>query len=173
MVIADAAHSIGGVYCHQTVGTLTDVTIFSFHSVKNITTGEGGAVCINLPEEFDSSFEYKYLKSLSLNGQNKSAFEKNQPGAWKYDIIDQGFKVNMPDLCAAVGLAQIRQYENVLLPEREKIFEIYDDFFSAYKWAIKPLAKNKQSKSSHHLYMLRIDGISENQKKQNISRITF
>lgn len=171
LVIADAAHSIGGLYYNESVGRLTDATVFSFHSVKNITTGEGGAVCINLPKEFDSQSEYKFLKSLSLNGQNKSAFEKSKSGSWKYDIIDQGLKINMPDVCAAIGLAQIRQYQKSLLPEREKIFKTYDDFFSNYEWAIIPLAKNNYSKSSYHLYMLRVAGSSEDQRDEIIAQI--
>ncbi len=67
--------------------------------------GAAGAIAINLPAPFDNEEEYTFLKALALNGQNKSAFEKNVPGAWRYDIIDQGLKVNMPDLNAAVGLA--------------------------------------------------------------------
>ena len=109
MVLADAAHSIGAIYKNKPVGIVADVTIFSLHSVKNITTGEGGAVCLNLPKNFSNAEEYKFLKALSINGQTKSAFEKNQVGGWRYDIIAQGLKVNMPDICASVGLAQIRK----------------------------------------------------------------
>ncbi len=102
MVLADAAHSIGATYKGKPVGTISDIAIFSLHSVKNITTGEGGAICLNLPENFSCEEEYKFLKALSINGQTKSAFEKNQVGGWRYDIIAQGLKVNMPDICASV-----------------------------------------------------------------------
>ncbi len=171
LVLSDAAHSIGAIYRGEMVGKVTDSTVFSFHSVKNITTGEGGAVCLNLPEPFDCQKEYKYLKALSLNGQNKSAFEKNKPGAWKYDIIDQGIKVNMPDICAAIGLAQIRIYKDLLLPERKKIFQFYNAFFSHYKWAITPVSQNEFKESSCHLYMLRIKGITEKQRDQIIHNL--
>ena len=60
------------------------------------------------------------MKILSLNGQTKSAFEKNQLGGWKYDIIKMGLKVNMPDICAAIGLSQLRIYNKTLLPRRKK-----------------------------------------------------
>jgi len=81
LVVSDAAHSIGSTYHGKPNGKLADATVFSLHSVKNITTGEGGAICLNLPAPFDNEEEYTFLKALSLNGQNKSAFEKNVPGA--------------------------------------------------------------------------------------------
>lgn len=95
LVLADAAHSIGAYYKDKPVGAVADVTVFSFHSVKNITTGEGGAICLNLPQPFNHQEEYRFLKAISLNGQTKSAFEKNQVGGWRYDIIEQGLKANM------------------------------------------------------------------------------
>ena len=122
LVISDAAHSLGAKYKSKNIGSVTDITIFSFHSVKNITTGEGGAICLKLPNSFDSEEEYKFLKALSLNGQNKSAFDKNKIGGWRYDIIDQGLKINMTDVNAAIGLAQIRKYKSKLLLERKTIF---------------------------------------------------
>lgn len=123
LVLVDAAHSIGAQYKGRPSGTLADATVFSLHSVKNVTTGEGGAICLSLPYPFDNAKEYQFLKTFALNGQNKSAFEKNQVGGWRYDIIAQGLKVNMPDICAAVGLAQIRKYLSQLLPERKQILK--------------------------------------------------
>jgi len=70
--------------------------VFSFHAVKNVTTAEGGAVCLNLPEPFNNQEEYDFLRCVSLNGQTKDAFVKSKAGSWKYDIIYQGFKINMP-----------------------------------------------------------------------------
>ena len=172
LVMADAAHSLGAYSHGKPVGTLADITVFSLHSVKNITTGEGGAICLNLPESFDQSTEYTYLKALSLNGQNKSAFEKNQPGAWKYDIIDQGLKVNMPDICASVGLAQIKKYKSELLPERKSIFQHYDVFFKKLNWAIVPPSFDESRESSCHLYLLRINGITELQRDEMIYYIS-
>jgi dTDP-4-amino-4,6-dideoxygalactose transaminase len=173
LVMADAAHSIGAHSHGKTVGNLADITVFSMHSVKNITTGEGGAICLNLPDSFNHAEEYKFLKALSLNGQNKSAFEKNQPGAWKYDIIDQGLKVNMPDICASVGLAQIKKYKSELLPERKAIFQYYDTFFKELDWALVPLSINESKESSYHLYLLRIKDISETQRDEMIHYISM
>jgi dTDP-4-amino-4,6-dideoxygalactose transaminase len=172
LVLADAAHSIGAFYKANPVGTLADVSIFSLHSVKNITTGEGGAICLNLPAPFSHDEEYKFLKALSINGQTKSAFEKNQVGGWRYDIIAQGLKVNMPDLCASVGLAQIRKYQSTLLPERRKIFRFYNECFSKYDWAILPLGETEERVSSFHLYLLRIKNTTEAQRDQIIQKVS-
>lgn len=171
LVLSDAAHSIGARYKGKPNGQQADATVFSLHSVKNVTTGEGGAICLNLPAPFDNEAEYQFLKAFALNGQNKSAFEKNQPGAWRYDIIDQGLKVNMPDICAAIGLAQIRKYQSELLPDRKRIFEQYNRAFSNYDWAQLPLYKNADQESSCHLYMLRIQGITEAQRDAIIVEI--
>lgn len=173
LVLSDAAHSIGAAYHGKDCGLCADVTVLSFHSVKNITTGEGGAICLNLPEPFDHTQEYTFLKALALNGQTKSAFEKNQPGAWRYDIIAQGLKINMPDICAAIGLAQIRKYRDELLPERIRIFEQYDAAFRQHDWAIlPPLRDDAGSVSSAHLYLLRIKGYTEAQRDAMIQRIS-
>ena len=161
LLISDAAHSIGSTYKGQPNGQQADAAIFSLHSVKNITTGEGGAICINLPAPFDNDAEYLFLRAFALNGQTKSAFEKNQPGAWRYDIIDQGMKVNMPDIGAAIGLAQVRKYQSTLLPDRKRIFARYQDGFAGRDWAILPVSKNGERESSCHLYMLRIAGVDE------------
>jgi len=172
LVLADAAHSLGAYYEGKETGVLADVSIFSFHSVKNVTTGEGGGICLNLPKPFNNSEDVIFLRALSLNGQNKSAFDKDQIGGWKYDIIDQGMKVNMPDLCASVGLAQIRKYRSVLLPERKRIFDFYTSFFSAYDWAIIPTYEIGATVSSYHLYLLRIKGITEDQRDLMIDIIS-
>jgi dTDP-4-amino-4,6-dideoxygalactose transaminase len=172
LILADAAHSLGGVYDGKETGTIADISIFSFHSVKNVTTGEGGGICLNLPEPFDNSEELIFLRAFSLNGQNKSAYDKDQIGGWKYDIIDQGMKANLPDICAAVGLAQIRKYKSILLPERRKIFEFYSEALKQYNWAIIPTYDSGNNFSSYHLYLLRIKGINEQQRDQMIDVIS-
>ena len=108
---------------------------------------------------------------MSLNGQNKSAFEKNSTGGWKYDITTNGLKINMPDINAAIGLAQIKKYKHVLLPEREKIFLKYNSVFSKHSWAILPTFVVNNRKSSCHLYQLRIKGFEEEQRDELISRL--
>lgn len=172
LVISDAAHSIGGQYKGKQSGKLTDITIFSFHAVKNITTAEGGAICLNLPGSFNNEEEFKLMKLYTLNGQNKDAFTKSQAGGWKYDILFAGLKVNMPDICAAIGLAQIRKYKEVLLVERERVAKRYHAFFSQYPFFQLPMLEDKERKSSFHLYALRINSISEVQRDLIIESVT-
>lgn len=166
LVVADAAHSIGATFEGKESGSLADITIFSFHAVKNITTAEGGAVCVNLPQPFDNDEVYKKLRLWTLNGQSKDAFTKSQGGgdSWKYDILFQGLKINMPDICAAIGLAQIKKYKNQLLAERKSIAEAYTQFFSDKAWAELPVMKSNERESSYHLFALRFRGISEAQR---------
>ncbi len=172
LVVSDAAHSIGASYNGAASGKLTDITIFSFHAVKNITTAEGGAICINLPKPIDNEDEYKLMKLYTLNGQNKDAFTKSQAGGWKYDILFAGLKVNLPDLGAAVGLAQIRKYDSFLLLERKRVAFRYHDFFSKFEFFELPPLKDKTRESCYHLYALRIRAISESQRDFMIEEIT-
>jgi dTDP-4-amino-4,6-dideoxygalactose transaminase len=172
LVLSDAAHSIGAYYNGLPACHLADITIFSFHAVKNITTAEGGAICLNLPDSFDNEAEYKLMKLYTLNGQNKDAFSKTQGGGWKYDILFAGLKINMPDLCAAVGLAQIRKYASDLLPLRKKIANYYQSFFCQYPFFELPPLLTSNRESSYHLYALRIVNISEDQRDQIIDEIT-
>lgn len=172
LVLADAAHSLGAFYNKVPSGRLSDMTVFSFHAVKNITTAEGGAITLNLPEPFRNDEIYSTLRLWSLNGQTKDAFTKTTGGGWRYDIVYPGFKINMPDVLAAIGLAQFRQYASKLLPERKKIFARYAEAFSKRPWAEIPQWSNEYKSSSCHIFPLRIKGISEAQRDQMISFIS-
>lgn len=172
LVVSDAAHSIGAVYNGLQVGKLTDITILSFHAVKNITTAEGGAICINLPDSFSNEEEYKLMKLYSLNGQNKDALAKTLAGGWKYDILFPGLKVNLPDMCAAVGLAQIRKYKTNLILERKRVALLYEQFFKKFSFFQLPPLSNKERESCYHLFALRINLISESQRDLIIDKIT-
>ena len=172
LVISDAAHSIGAFYKGVPAGKLCDLTIFSFHAVKNITTAEGGAICLNLPDSFDNEEEYNLMKLYTLNGQNKDAFTKSQSGGWKYDILFAGLKVNMPDVCAAIGLAQIRKHDSFLIKERERVAKAYNSFFSKFEHFELPPLEDVNRKSCYHLYALRIKNCSEKKRDLIIVDIT-
>ncbi len=171
LILSDAAHSFGAVYKDSRTGSLADITVFSFHAVKNITTAEGGAVVLNLPTLFDNKQVYNTLRLWTLNGQTKDAFTKTTAGGWKYDIVYPGFKINMPDVCAAIGLAQIRRYDQ-LLDSRKEIFHFYNDFFLKQPWAIQPQYAVETSHSSCHIYPLRIKNATETERDKIIERIT-
>lgn len=172
LIISDAAHSIGAFYKGKPAGILTDITIFSFHAVKNITTAEGGAICLNLPNYFNNEDEYKLMKLYTLNGQNKDAFTKSQAGGWKYDILFAGLKVNMPDVCAAIGLGQIKKYNSFLMKERERVARAYHSFFSKYNQFELPPLEDENRKSCFHLYALRLNSCREEQRDLIIEEIT-
>ena len=171
LVVNDAAHSLGAYYRNdKRTGCETDVAIFSLHAVKNITTAEGGAICLNLPEPFDNSALYASLRQMTLNCQTKDAFSKSKAGGWKYDIVDFGMKINMPDVNAAIGLAQMRQYSDLLV-SRKRIFGQYDTAFRNYEWAVLPPSKDKEKETSYHIYALRIKEITEQQRDDMIDEI--
>lgn len=172
LIISDAAHSIGAFYKGMPAGKLTDLTIFSFHAVKNVTTAEGGAICLNLPNSFDNEEEYKLMKLYTLNGQTKDAFTKSQVGGWKYDILFAGLKVNMPDVCAAIGLAQIRKYNSLLIKERERVAKAYHTFFAKRDHFEIPPLEDENRKSCFHLYALRLNNCAEEQRDLIIEEIT-
>ena len=169
-IVADAAHSIGGIYKGARTGNQADMSSFSFHAVKNLTTAEGGAVAFNLTEFSSQELQQKF-KVSSLHGQNKDAFSKNQIGAWKYDVVEAGFKCNMTDLQAAIGLVELGRYQETL-ERRKKIFEKYQAAFCEKSWAKVPLFSSNNKTSSYHLYMLRIMDISEEQRDVIIAKIS-
>jgi dTDP-4-amino-4,6-dideoxygalactose transaminase len=172
LVLNDAAHSLGAWYeiGKNRTGSETDIAIFSLHAVKNITTAEGGAICLNLPEPFDNAALYQELRMMSLNCQTKDAFSKSKAGGWRYDVIGFGMKINMADVNAAIGLAQIRKYDE-LLKERKRVFQLYNEAFSKYNWAVLPPKEKDGRETSYHLYALRIKNFTEEKRDAIIDEI--
>ncbi|MCE5344869.1 MAG: DegT/DnrJ/EryC1/StrS family aminotransferase [Bacteroidales bacterium] len=172
LLLSDAAHSLGAVYKNKPSASIADLSVFSFHAVKNVTTAEGGAICISLPKSFSESDVYAKMRLMTLNGQTKDAYSKSKVGGWRYDIVLLGFKMNMPDVCAALGLAQIRKYKDQLLIERKRVAMQYLDRLRQYSWAITPTLKNQDKESSYHVFALRIAGFTENQRDRLIEKIS-
>ena len=159
LILADAAHSLGGNYKGKEVGSLADFTVFSFHAVKNLTTAEGAAIAINLPPNFDSKFVYRLLNIDSLHGQTKDALEKTNTNGWQYDIIMPGYKGNMTDIQSSLGLVGLKYYRTETLLRRKEIFNLYSNELKTKSWAILPTFADKKRESSYHLFLLRIKGI--------------
>ena len=171
IVINDSAHSIGAYYHQKHSGSETDIAIFSLHAVKNVTTAEGGAICMNMPAPFDNEQLYAELRMKALNCQTKDAFTKTKAGGWRYDIVGMGMKANMADVNAAIGLAQIRQYES-LLEKRKHVFETYNKAFKDEPWSILPPSIDGVRETSYHVYTLRIKDITEEQRDEIINEIS-
>jgi dTDP-4-amino-4,6-dideoxygalactose transaminase len=161
LILADAAHSLGAIYKDKKTGLLADITVFSFHAVKNLTTSEGGAIALNLPEPFDNKEIYDYLNIVTLHGQTKDALAKSVGKNWKYDVIVPGYKSNMTDLVASLGLIEIQNYDEENLARRKQIFQYYTTRFKDFDWAVIPPYKTKDYESSYHIYMIRIKNSDE------------
>ena len=164
LVLSDSAHSFGAYYKGKRAGNLTDVSVFSFHAVKNLTTAEGGAVALNLPAPFDNEALYKLLCIKTLHGQNKDALAKTQIGNWKYDILEAGYKCNMTDLAAAIGLVELERYDSDTLVRRKHITNVYQELLEKDQRLQLPLFVDQNRESCYHLFPLRIKGIREEQR---------
>ena len=171
LILSDSAHSFGASYNQSKAGSLTDVSVFSFHAVKNLTTAEGGAVALNLPLPFNNADIYSKLCISTLHGQNKDALAKTQKGNWKYDIVEAGYKCNMTDISAAIGLVELERYDNDTLIKRKSIIYNYQKAFEMDDRFELPLIETKNKTSCFHLYPLRIKGITEQQRDLIIQEI--
>ena len=169
IVIADAAHSLGARYHGKPSGSIADFTCFSFHAVKNLTTAEGGAALWRNQPFIDNDEIYKKYMLCSLHGQSKDALAKDKAGAWEYDIVEPLYKCNMTDIMAAIGLAQLERYGQ-MLKKRKAICERYDKKLCGGKF-IKPVFQTADYESSRHLYQLRIDGFSAERRNMLIEKL--
>lgn len=177
LILSDAAHSLGACYRGQKTGAVADVTVFSFHAVKNLTTAEGGAICLNLPDSFyekqgiGSESIYHELCVKSLHGQSKDAFAKTRAGAWRYDVMNAGYKCNMTDVAAAMGLVELSRYDEMILPRRKQIFDAYNQAFIHDKRFRVPTYESSEKISSYHVYTLRVNDFSETDRDAVIQKL--
>lgn len=163
LIASDAAHSFGATYKGVQMGAVADISCFSFHAVKNLTTAEGGAICFNLPDSFDHDELYKLFCIKILHGQSKDALAKMQKGAWRYDVLEPGYKCNMTDLQAAIGLVELARYAETLT-RRKEIFEQYAIGLGSEPWAEIPVREDAHRVSCCHLFQLNIKGVTEAQR---------
>lgn len=158
-VMADAAHAFGAQWHGRMCGEIADFTCFSFHAVKNFTTAEGGAATWRDLPGIDNEEIYKNYMLLSLHGQSKDALAKTQLGAWEYDIVMPGYKCNMTDIMAAIGLAQMQRYPG-LLARRKQIITRYNQVMDTLP--VSYLRHyGEDFASSGHLYLVRLNGRDE------------
>ena len=169
MVFADCAHALGANKEGKMAGEWADFTSFSFHAVKNFTTAEGGASTWKDIEGIDNEEIYKQFQLYSLHGQSKDALAKTQLGAWEYDIIGPWYKCNMTDIMAAIGLRQLDRYPG-MLERRKEIVAKYDAMCD--ELGVKHLVHSGENfNSSHHLYLTRIPGISDETRREIIIKL--
>lgn len=185
VISSDCAHSFGASRNGKMSGEIADFSSFSFHAVKNFTTAEGGAMTWKLPfgnekverhqvycgipvpfieGETWNEFIYRLSQLFSLHGQNKDALAKTKLGAWEYDIIGPWYKCNMTDVVAALGLIQFERYPKIL-QKRQEYVERYNKGIDALNFGLdadhQVVYLNHKSEnhcSSHHLYLVRLQG---------------
>ena len=169
LVFADCAHALGASKNGKMAGEFADFTDFSFHAVKNFTTAEGGAATWTDIPGIDNEEMYHQYQLYSLHGQSKDALAKTQIGAWEYDIIGPWYKCNMTDIMAAIGLRQLDRYP-VLLERRKEIIKKYDEVCDELG-VIHLQHYGKDFSSSGHLYLTRIPGASDEQRREIITKL--
>ena len=168
-VVSDAAHALGARRQGKMAGEIADFTSFSFHAVKNFTTAEGGASTWRDIPGVDNEEVYHQYQLFSLHGQNKDALAKTRLGAWEYDIIGPWYKCNMTDIMAAIGLRQLDRYEG-MLERRHEIIKKYDTMCDALGVS-RLLHEGPDHRSSGHLYLTRIPGITLEERNEIIVRM--
>jgi len=161
LVIEDAAHAVGAEYKGEKIGTIGDITTFSFYPIKNITTGEGGMVTTNNKKWADK------IRVLSLHGITSNAWKRySSKGSWYYEIMFPGYKYNMTDMQASLGIHQLKKLPK-FLESRTKFTKIYDKAFNSIPQIILPRV-DKKVKHARHLYTVLL-----NLKSLRINRDDF
>jgi perosamine synthetase len=148
-VIEDAAHAIPAWYKKRRVGAIADITCFSFYSTKPLATGEGGMVTTEKEDWAER------VRTLRLHGISKDAWKRySKGGSWYYEVIEPGFKYNMTDLQASLGIAQLRKVD-WLWEKRKEIARRYTDAFASTGCIIPPSVKADRQ-SAWHLYIIKL-----------------
>lgn len=169
LVFADCAHALGAQRHGKMAGEIADFTDFSFHAVKNFTTGEGGAATWKDIPGIDNEEIYHQYQLYSLHGQSKDALAKTQLGAWEYDIVGPWYKYNMTDIMAAIGLRQLDRYPE-MLKKRGAIIARYNSMCD--ELGVMHLEhKGEDFQSSNHLYLTRIPGIDDQRRREIIIKL--
>ncbi len=149
-VIEDAAHAFPTTYKERMIGQISDFTCFSFYATKTITTGEGGMICT------DNDGWAERCRIMALHGISKDAWKRyTAEGSWYYEIVAPGYKYNMTDVAAAMGLAQLRK-ATTMWQRRREIAQIYNQAFANHP-ALQTPTDRPDSQHAWHLYMLRLN----------------
>lgn len=149
-IIEDAAHAVHTQYKGKMIGSMSDVTCFSFYATKNLVTGEGGMITTNNEELANR------IRVLSLHGMSKNAWNRySDKGSWYYEIEEAGFKYNMTDIQAAFGLVQLNKIDDIH-EKRTAIAAKYNEAFEGIQGLTLPY-DSSEDRHAWHLYVLRVD----------------
>ncbi|MBO9541370.1 DegT/DnrJ/EryC1/StrS family aminotransferase [bacterium] len=152
VVTDDAAHALGTFYKGRPVGSLADYTAFSFYATKNLATGEGGMLTTNHDEAADQ------IRVLGLHGMSRNAWKRyTGAGSWFYEVEEAGFKYNMADLAAALGLAQFARFEAMQATRKAYVARYFEAFKDHPALELPPLADEARGDvHAWHLFVLRL-----------------
>jgi perosamine synthetase len=148
-LVADGCHALGARYKGSPVGSLADMTVFSFHPVKHITTGEGGMITT------DNAEYAERMRIFRNHGITTDHHQREKQGSWYYEMVDLGYNYRMTDFQCALGISQLRMLPKFLKRRRE-IAARYDEAFAGLS-GINPLAVRLDVLHAYHLYVVRID----------------
>ncbi len=149
MLIADACHALGGSYKGHPVGSLADLSTFSFHPVKHITTGEGGMITTDNPEFA------RHMRTFRNHGITSDHRQREQRGSWFYEMVDLGYNYRLTDLQCALGRSQLSKL-TAWLARRQEIARRFDNAFSSLP-EVEPLSVRADVSHAYHLYVIRLD----------------
>lgn len=149
VVIEDAAHALGATYKGDKIGSISDMTMFSFHPVKHITTGEGGIITTNNENYYE---KLKVFRTHGITRDENKLIENH--GSWYYEMQDLGYNYRMTDIQAALGVSQLKKLDG-FLDKRRKIVSLYNQAFDAIEEIEVPY-QSKDGQSSWHLYVIRL-----------------
>ncbi len=149
-LIEDCAHATGSYYKNKHVGSFGDLATFSFAAIKNLTTGDGGMLVGRNKKTIDDS------RILAWSGISQSTWarSKSKKLKWRYNVVTTGYKYQMNDISAAIGLVQLAKLKKNN-EKRKKVFEIYNKLFAKTSWIETPVVKN-YAQSSHHNYVIKV-----------------
>jgi len=149
IVIEDACHALGAEYAGHRVGSISDMTVFSFHPVKHITTGEGGMVVTNNPQFAET------LRRFRNHGISSEARQRQSAGQWHYEMVLLGFNYRLPDIACAMGIQQLKKLDTNLA-RRQEIAALYTAAFCEVPGVIRPTVR-PEANPAWHLYPIRLD----------------
>ena len=163
ITIHDAAHSIGAKYKDMKVGSYADITCFSFHPVKNITTCEGGMMVTN------NTYYYKRAMAFRTHGISRDFKEREKQNTHYYEMQLLGFNYRIPDVLCALGTEQLKRLD-MFLEKRNMIAKKYDNFFAKYSDIITPVKCNDSCYSAYHIYVVKLNLKNTNKTRDDIFR---
>jgi perosamine synthetase len=148
-LIADGCHALGAEYKGRKVGTLADLTVFSFHPVKHITTGEGGMVTTDEP---NLAQRMRIFRNHGITSDHR---QRQAGGSWAYEMAELGYNYRLTDIQCALGLSQLRKLPGWII-RRQKIAQFYNTTFAEMP-AINPLQVQKDAGHAYHLYVVQLN----------------